>query len=586
MKLLHNQVILSIAAGLEQAIIKAFPDAELKKEEIFSHIGEPPNLKLGHFAFPCFALAKAFRNSPVNIAKMVTESVEPSGIIKGAVATGPYINIKVNFKDIGETVVSDILSAKFFSDPIFSKQKTMMYEYSQPNTHKELHVGHMRNLCLGNALVRINRYAGHKVITATYPGDVGTHVAKCLWYLKFHNTSEMPKDGPKGPWLGSLYTKATLKLDEEKGTDKEDSNRSELTKILKEIEEGQGEYFDLWKETREWSLDLMKKVYKWTDIEFDRWFFESEVDAPSIALAKKLYADGILIEDDGAIGMSLKDEKLGFCMLIKSDGTGLYATKDIELAHRKFEEYGLDESIYVVDKRQAYHFQQVFKVLEKIDFPHACNSTHLQYDFVELPDGAMSSRKGNIVPLMDLIAQMEGTIKTEYLNKYAGDWSDEEINETAKIIANGAIKYGMIKMDNSRKIVFDMKEWLKLDGETGPYLQYVYARINSLCNKMNYDQNTAVDWSVLDKPQEEALILKMTQFNSIIEVASVQSKTNMVCSYLYELGKLYNSFYAECSVGKAENDAIKWARLALSKAVAQVMAEGLKVLGIQTPERM
>ncbi len=575
-----------IVQQVAEAITKLYPTYQVNAQTLANGITEPPNRELGHYAFPCFPLAKELKLAPPVIANKLAELIKPDQLVQSINAAGPYLNLSFFPQAYGKLGLANILNESWFQIPLVEK-KRLMFEYSQPNTHKELHVGHMRNLCLGNALVRMNRYLGHEVMATTYPGDVGTHVAKCLWYLKFHNQGAIPTDdNEKGPWLGALYTKATLKLDQELGTEKEADNRLILTTILKQLEAHQGEYYDLWKETRQWSIDLMNKVYHWADVQFDRWYFESEVDAPSLQFARDLLAKGKLVESEGAIGMDLNEEKLGFCMLIKSDGTGLYATKDIALAHKKFEEYHLDQSFYLVDKRQAFHFQQVFKVLEKIGFSHAKDCHHLQYDFVELPDGAMSSRKGNIVPLTDLIDQMEGMIVREYLEKYRGDWSDDEIEQTASIIANGAIKYGMIRMDIGRKIVFDMKEWLKLDGETGPYLQYVCARIHSLCDKQHYDPTTPIQWEMLTHPAEVALMQKLVQFNDTIRVATIGHKTAAICSHLYETGKLFNSFYAECSVAKAENNGLKAGRLGLSKACELVMTQGLAILGIKAPSRM
>lgn len=586
MSLFENPFTTHLVHLVTEALNGLYPELKIEKESLLAGICEPPNREMGHYALPCFPLAKALKLGPPVIAKNIAEKLQADSIVSAITPAGPYINFTVRPEAFGEKGLAHLLDQSWFNMPLV-ESKRLMFEYSQPNTHKELHVGHMRNLCLGNALVRMNRYLGHQVWATTYPGDVGTHVAKCLWYLKYHNQDAIPtSSAEKGPWLGELYTKATLKLDEEKGTEKEDGNRQILTSILQQLEAHQGEYYDLWQETRQWSIDLMNKVYDWADVQFERWYFESEVDSPSLKFAKDLLAQGKLIESEGAIGMDLNDDKLGFCMLIKSDGTGLYATKDIALAHKKFEEYGLDQSYYLVDKRQAFHFQQVFKVLEKIGFPHAKDCHHLQYDFVELPDGAMSSRKGNIVPLTDLIEQMEETIRRDYLEKYRGDWSDEEISETASIIANGAIKYGMIRMDISRKIVFDMKEWLKLDGETGPYLQYVCARIHSLCEKQGYLATAPVNWGALTHPQELALMHKLVQFNDVVRAATLGHKTATICAQLYETGKLFNSFYAECSVAKAESEEIKVARLALSKATELVISQGLSILGIKAPKRM
>lgn len=585
MAIFHNKVIYLIAQEIEKTLKEAYPESELKLEEIYSSIGETPNLKMGHFAFPCFPLARVCKTSPAIIAKNLASKVENSEQIIKAIDQGPYLNFFVSQKAIGDLEISEIISGDFFNRKLKDESLKVMVEYSQPNTHKELHVGHMRNLCLGNAVVRMLNYTGDTAISSTYPGDMGTHVAKCLWYLKFHNTEEAPKNH-KGPWLGKMYSLASKKLESENGTEKEEINRTELTKILKQLESEEGEYYDLWKETREWSIELMKDVYDWADVKFDRWYSESEVDARSLNIAKDFYEKGLFIKDDGAIGMDLKDDKLGFCIMIKSDGTGMYATKDIALALEKFENFGLDKSIYVVDTRQEFHFKQVFKVLEKVGFKHAKDCHHLKYDFVELPEGAMSSRKGNIIPMTDLINNMEATIKSQYLNKYETEWTSEEIDSTAKMIANGAIKYGMIRMDNSRSIVFDMKEWLKLDGETGPYLQYVHARIYSLCQKLGYSEEEKVDWNLLSRPQEEALMLKLTYFNSTVLTACSQYKTSSICSYLYELGKLFNSFYAECPIGKAETEDLKNTRLALANAVGKTMANGLAILGINSPKRM
>lgn len=584
MTLEHNLILKHITDLLVASIEKSFPEAQVSRSDIYGGITETPNLKMGHFAFACFPLAKALKQAPVQIANALKENMDQSEAVTEVLLQGPYINFKLSAKGFGDYLLAEVISGQFFEKELTEEKPRTMIEYSQPNTHKEMHVGHMRNLCLGNALVNIKKYCKQDVIPVTYPGDSGTHVAKCLWYLKFHNKEEIPTQG-KGEWLGRIYSTANLKLEDELGTDKEDENRAQLTEILRQLHAEEGEFFDLWQETRKWSLELMEKTYDWAGVKFDRWFFESEMDQPSIDICKKYYDDGVFVKDDGAIGMDLKDDKLGFCILIKSDGTGLYATKDVALAIKKFEEFGVQNNIYIVDSRQAFHFKQVFKVLEKIGFEQAKDCYHLPYEMVELTSGAMSSRKGNIVALSELVNNMESMIVEKYLEKYRGDWSDEEIQSTAHKIANGAIKYGMVRMDNNRKIVFDMNEWLKLDGETGPYLQYVYARINSLLEKQGYNDKTAVNYSVLDSDAELALMLKMSFFNDVALKAHEQNKTNLITTYLYELGKQFNSFYAECPIGKAEEE-LKAARLALSKSCAEIINTGLSLLGIQAPNRM
>jgi arginyl-tRNA synthetase len=321
------------------------------------------------------------------------------------------------------------------------------------------------------------------------------------------------------------------------------------------------------------------------DVQFDQWFWESDVDEASVQLVKEYYDKGLFVKDQGAIGIDLSSDKLGFCLLLKSDGTGLYATKDVELARRKFNDFDVEKNIYVVDNRQARHFKQVFKVLEKMGFPHADDCFHLQYEMVELTDGAMSSRKGNIVAIQDLIDQMTQMIKEKYLNRYQTDWDQAEIDETASKIASGAIKYGMTRIDNNKKIVFNMDEWLKLDGESGPYIQYVYARINSMIKKLG-GAPESIQASVFKHPLEKALWMQIASFNSAMTKAALEYKTALVCSYLYELSKSFNSFYAECSVANAESEELKKARLYLCSCVATTLEKGLSLLGIKAPQRM
>ncbi|MBP5296769.1 MAG: arginine--tRNA ligase [Bacteriovoracaceae bacterium] len=403
----------ALATYLAHNLMKIFPAASLTAEDIAGMFTDPPNPEMGDYAFPCFPLAKTLHQAPPAIAQKIASSLPADELIAAVQNAGPYVNFTISPASLGKLVVQPILHGDFLQGKFVTPQRIMV-EYSQPNTHKVLHVGHMRNLCLGNALVRILRYAGHEVIAATYPGDVGAHVAKCLWYLKNYNQEPIPAT-ERGAWLGKIYTSATRLLDahKEAGTDGED--KKIITQILNELSSGKGAYYDLWQETRAWSLELFQEAYQWAEIEFDHWYFESQFDASSLALAKKYYAEGKYILSENAIGMDLSEEKLGFCMMIKSDGTGMYATKDIDLGQKKFADFALDRSIYVVDKRQAFHFKQIFATLKKLGFKHADDCYHLEYEFVELPSGPMSSREGNIFPLMDLVATLEKTIKENYL---------------------------------------------------------------------------------------------------------------------------------------------------------------------------
>lgn len=581
MFLYHDQFRNELAQSLQSGI-KDSLGVDISREKLYPLFGNTPNKAAGDLAFPLFIVAKEAKLNPAQAAKKLEEAhftLPP--FVKKKLAAGPYLNFFFDFNVIARDFLPEVVSGKNFQRKLTENTPKTMVEYSQPNTHKELHVGHMRNLCLGDALIRLHRYAGFNIIASTFPGDVGTHVAKCLWYLKFHNKEKIPETR-KGAWLGHMYSTAHNKLEEERGTDKEVTNREQLTMILKELEQKSGEYYDLWKETREWSIELMNEVYSWAGVKFDQWYWESEVDSDSVKLVREYQKKGLFTEDQGAVGIDLSEYKLGFCMLLKTDGNGLYATKDIELARRKFENNGIEKSIYVVDKRQEHHFKQVFKVLELMGFENAKKCMHLQYDFVELPDGAMSSRKGNIVPLQSLIEEMVKMIKEQYLSRYKDEWSKEEIESTAQMVAKGAIKYGMTKIDPQKKIVFDMKEWLKLDGESGPYIQYVHARISSMLVKLG---DPAAQELCFEAPQEHDIIGHLMKFNTVVQESVEQYKPSYLTAYLYDLGRYYNSFYAECPVGSAP-EPVRSSRLTLSKAVALTLKEGLSLLGIEAPDKM
>lgn len=580
---MHDQMRLLVSQKIQIAA-KAL-SFEMSLEEIYKSLGEPPNPDMGDLTFGCFILAKALKKAPPMIAAELAKNIPADENIAKAEPVGPYLNITFTSKSLGQNVLAPMVDGSLFKKELISKSPRSMIEFSQPNTHKELHVGHMRNLCLGDALIRMLRYCGRDVVSCTFPGDVGTHVAKCLWYMQKHNSEPIPETG-KGEWLGRMYSKGNMLLEDQLGTEMEEKNRQELTLILRELESKQGEYYELWKTTRQWSIDLMQEVYKWADVKFDIWYWESDVDSASVKWANELYKEGKLVQSNGAVGMDLEADGLGFCLLLKSDGNGLYATKDIELARRKFQENGVEKSIYVVDVRQALHFKQVFKVLEKLGFEQAKNCFHLQYNFVELPDGAMSSRKGNIVPIMELIHRMEEHVKTNYLSRYENEWSQEEIKEAAEKVAKGAIRYGMLRMDTNKKIVFDLNEWLRLDGESGPFVQYSYARIASLGRKFNFDPKAQAQWDLLTHKAEHHLMQALMNFNSGVALASENYKPAALCTYLYELAKKFNVFYHECPIGTAEDEKIKQARLALSYAVGVTLKQGMALLGIPAPEKM
>lgn len=588
---LPNPLILRIAVAINNELtdlLEGEPkvsDEKVTASHIYRGTVSPPRPELGDFAVPCFPFSKALKRSPAESAIVLARKLQDSPIGTFS-AFGPYLNVRVAHKLLCEEVLQMAHSGTLFSKPLVLNSSSVMFEFSQPNTHKELHVGHMRNMCLGDALTRCARCSGVKVVTATFPGDVGTHVAKCLWYLKYRNKEPIPETD-RGTWLGKIYTQATSALESEENTPQDSANRESLTRILQQLENREGEFFELWKETREWSIALLNEAYQWTGLTFDRWYWESEVDRESVQYVKALHKAGKITESKGALGVDLSSQGLGFCMLLKSDGNGLYASKDLLLAQRKFEDAAINKSIYLVDLRQTYHFQQVFATLQSIGFAHAQDCFHLPYNYVELPDGAMSSRKGNIVPLKDLITRMEMTVKEKHLNKFVEEWGQEEVDRASRIIAQGAIKFGMNQVEPGTKIVFDMDKWLRLDGNSGPYLQYTCARITSILRKAGYKGNSPdFDYSLLESATEHHIMVTLSNFNDVVIRVVESLKTNVLCDYLITLARLFNTYYAQEKIFSEQSPALSNARIALSSATLQALRAGLSLLGIAVPSKM
>ena len=566
--------------------IKQLFQIQISHYELAQAFTPPPKEEWGHWALPCFFLSKKLKKSPAEIARQIAKACDKSSVFEKVFNEGPYANFFFQKSFLKDKLLNDLKTENTFYPP---KKKINPYliEYSSPNTHKELHIGHMRNLCFGLALVTLLKKRAFSVASCNFPGDMGTHVAKCLWYLKYHNKEPLPSQH-KGQWLGAVYTKAFQKFEQITNPSKKEECEKQLTKILQQLKGKQGEFYDLWNQTRLWSKDLMNEVYEWAGARFDHWYWESEVDEPSVKLVNKLYKEGKLEISDSAIGMNL-GEPLGFCLLLKSDGNGLYATKDLYLAKKKFEDYKPEKSIYIVDQRQETHFQQIFKVMAHIGLKkEAEKSLHLKYNFVELKTGPMSSRAGNIVPIMSLIEKMTDYIVDNFLNKYKEEWTEGKIKNTARLIAEGAIKYGMNQQDLNKKIVFDMKEWLKLDGRSGPYIQYAHARACSLLKKLNAleERESDINISTLSASEEWQLITHLSWFSLIMENSAWQMKTSPICYYLFELAQKFSRFYQNCPIGTLDNEEQKNFRLFLVQVTRKVLKEGLACLSISAPEQM
>ncbi len=595
-----------IAKLLAPGVAGLVPELPLTVAEIAGLLGPPPKPGMGDLAFPCFRLSKALGQPPAKIAQRLAEALAGVGphLIQSLEPAGPYLNLRLVPAEVARILL-----------PAWARGETpdygrapgkVMIEYSQPNTHKAFHVGHMRNLCLGDSLVRLLRATGHDVVAANYLGDVGTHVAKCLWGLEALDVGEAPTQA-RGEWLGGIYARAAIQLEDwdkaGKAGDGEAAAkyalaRARMTAILRGIETREPVYRELWERTRQWSLDEFAEIYAWTDVYFDRVFYESEVDEPGLALVDEFLAKGIFADSQGAVGIHNPEIKhMPFFMLRKSDGTGLYATKDLALARKKFEEYGIDRSIYVVDARQTDHFKQVFLTLKKMGFAQAERCEHVAYEMVELPTGAMSSRLGTVILFRALREQLAVALDHHHFAAQRDKLSDAEITLARHQVSLGAIKYGMLARDNNQKIVFDMDKWTDVQGgDGGPTIQYVAARTASLLRKAS-ERDMVLDpkltgpeaklaAGVLEQPAEQALLQAIASLPSTVAHAAQTLRPSLVCAQLYTLAKAYNRFQQECDVIHQTDRDVVQARLLLVTATRAALSWGLALLGIPAPERM
>lgn len=584
---------------LEQVIDRAWDAAkavaagvpgqpEVTRAELAALIAQPPEFKLGQAALPCHSFARKFRIAPVKIADEMARQIGSADapLIGRVEAVNGYLNFHCNFLNYGQHLLADIRSGAYFERSLVEPagKEKILVEFAQPNTHKALHVGHLRNMVFGESVCRILEYAGHDVVRATYPGDMGAHIAKSLWYIKTQLGGYLPSEH-HADWLGEVYAKSDDYVKSVSDPALQARIKTEIGAVLKELQAGTGEYYKLYRTTREWSLEQQRRIYDWLGIQFDHWFYESECDEPSRELVVQKHREGFFVESEGAVGIDLSQWGLGFALFLKSDGNGLYLTKDLELIRRKFADPAVTRSLVVVDARQRLHFQQLFKTAELMGYPQAARSVHLSYESVCTPDGApCSSRNLNGVLLDELRNVMEDKVILDYLHAYRGEWSDDEIRHTAGVVTLGALKYGFLRVDGNSVIKFMLDEWLKLDGDTGPYLQYVHARCQSILEKVG--KPAAGSFAVTFATTfEEELLYHLGRFNHFALQASDGFRPAAVAGYLFELCKLYNRFYKECPIRTSEGT-LRESRLALVEASAQVLATGLDLLGIPAPKRM
>ncbi|MCK4521649.1 MAG: arginine--tRNA ligase [Nanoarchaeota archaeon] len=549
----------------------------LKKETNLRDINLeiPPDPEMGDCAFPCFALSMELKKNPNEIAQDLCKKIKFDKVINKIEVKGPYLNFFVNKKNLSSKVLKDVFKEK----NNFGKgknKKRIMVEFSSPNTNKPLHLGHIRNNVLGDSLSRMLAFQGNKVIKASLVNDRGIHICKSmLAYQKWGKKENKKGDHLVGDYyiLFTKKAKENLKLEEE------------AQDMLKKWEDGDKKLIQLWKKMNSWVLKGFDETYKKLGIKFDKTYYESKIYEKGKDIIKDALKKGLASKDeDDSIFIDLDKYNLGKKVLIRADGTAIYITQDIYLAKLKFDEYKLDKSIYVVGSEQDYHFNALFKTLEVLKYKWAKNCYHLSYGMVYLPSGRMKSREGTVVDADDLIDEMEKLALKE-INKRYKNLSEKEKKQRAEKIGLGALKFYMAKHDSAKDMHYNPEESISFEGETGPYLQYTYARINSILKKYGKKADDNIKFELLKEEKEKELVKALGDFPNIIEKSSENLRPHILARYLLDLAQLFNNFYHNYPVLKAEEE-LKKARLLLISCVKEILKTGLNLFGIDVLEEM
>ena len=548
---------------------------KLSKKDIFPLIEVPPSDKMGDYAFPCFVLAKKEKKIPKDIAVELAKKIKTRSPITEIKAEGPYVNFFVDKNKLAEENIKEVIkcSACYGSWPV--KKQKVMVEYPAPNTNKPLHLGHARNILLGNAICSILAFAGYQATPVDLVNDRGIHICKSMLAYQKWGKGKKP-DKKSDHFVGDYYV-----LYNEKFNHKLEKETQEM---LKRWEENDKEVVALWKKMRKWTLDGFKQTYALFDVHHKKTYYESEIYQHGKDIVAEGLKKGVFYKDeDGAVMVDLENEGLGKKALLRKDGTGLYITQDLYLAKVKFKDFKMDKSVYVVGNEQIYHFKVLFKVIEMLGFPFAKNCYHLAYGMINLPEGRMKSREGTVVDADDIVEEMKRVAEKE-IKKRHPNLGKKEIEKRKNIIGMGALKFFILKYDPMKDFTYNPEESISFEGETGPYVQYAHARICSILRKVKKFKPEKAKLS-FKEPSEFRIIKLLADFPGIVGEAAENYKPSLVARYALELAQAFNEFYHECPVLKAD-EKTRDARLALIFSVKLVLRNALGLLGIGAPEEM
>lgn len=553
-------------------------------------IGNPPKPEMGDFSFAVFPFAKAFRTAPQKIAEKILAELEADAEAAAAGTfslAGPYVNVKINITDAASEVLTSIQTKKeAYGRGTALSDRKIMIEFSCPNTNKPLHLGHLRNDSIGAATARILKAAGADVMKVNLINDRGIHICKSmLAYKKFGNGTTPESTGIKSDhFVGDYYVKF------DQWSKEDDQALPQAQKMLQDWESGDPDVVELWKQMNKWTIDGIEETYKATGISFDKVYFESNTYSSGKEEVLGGLEKGVFYkEDDGSIWADLSDIKLDKKVLLRGDGTSLYMTQDIGTAIARHSDWPFNQLIYVVGSEQKYHFQVLFHILGKLGYDWAEALQHLSYGMVNLPEGKMKSREGTVVDADDLVKQLAQMAKEEITAK---DRADEvgSIDETSHSIALGALNYYLLQVSPSKDMIFNPAESLSFNGNTGPYLQYMGARISSMIRKFE-DQKAKfegieADAALLTVEDEKTLIKMLISYPEVVEQAAADLNPSVLAAFLYDLAKTYSRFYHDNPILNNEDKAVAVSRMTLSTAILQVFRNGFELIGIPFLEKM
>lgn len=546
----------------------------LTSEEISQLIEVPPKPEMGDFAFPCFRLAKSYHKAPPMIAQDLKESIGDQAFLSEIKVIGGYLNFYVDKAQYAQQIIDKYNNATDYGCSDQGKDKTICIDYSSPNVAKNFHVGHLRTTIIGNSLYKIFSKLGYKVVRINHLGDWGTQFGKLIVaYKKWGSREAVEEKGIEE--LMDIY----VKFHEE--AEKDDSLNDEARAWFLKMEQGNEEALEIWQWFRDISLKEFMRVYNILGMEFDSFAGESFYRDKTADVIKRLTDDGLLKESQGAMIVPLDEYDMPPCIVAKKDGSSIYATRDLAAILYRKATYNFDRCLYVTGLEQKLHFAQVFKVIELMGNDYAKNLVHIPYGLVSLKSGKISSRKGNVIFAEDLLRESINKT-TSIIEEKNPDIPDKE--EVAKQVGIGAIIFNDLYNQRIKDVIFDWNKLLNFDGETGPYVQYTYARASSVLRKIGEVPDT-IDYTLLTDEASIGLLKEIERYPQVIKDAAERYEPSVIARYSIDLAHAFNKFYHECQIN-VEDETTKYTRTNVVKIARYIIKDALSSLGIQCPEQM